>query len=960
MHSVLSRCAFLVGLSFFLVPHVIWAQYRFDSFTTDNGLPQVSVNRILQTRDGFLWLTTFGGLVRYDGLRFDVYNAGNTKGLKTSRFLNLFEDREGNLWITTEGQGITRYRDGSFTTYTTENGLSDNLITQMEESSDGTFLTTSGGRIFEWKDGSFGLYTPANGEPVKNILFRTASGAIWYLENAKLRKFENGRVTVDYAPDFEVLRVFEDSKGRVWLARKGEYSLSMLKDNRLKSFSAKDGYTANRFVSVSEDREGAVWFSTGGGLLHFQNDKFTHYRTTDGLISDGVNYVFQDREGTIWVATSGGLSRLTTQTLTTFSMVDGLVADNVYPIYQDRQGKIWIGSWGGLTVYESGIFRNVGAQYEVDGKHMTALFEDRDGAFWIGNFGGEIRRIEGERITTFEPTQKKINTHVISQDRAGTMWFGTENGLLKGIRNNSGVLNDKEDFLFISYLPGKEIFVIREDRQGQLWIGTNSGLMKYDGNVFTPLTEADGIAPNLVRSIIEDEDGTLWIGMYDSGLYRYKDGNFTHFTMKDGLFDNGAFQIIEDSSGNFWISCNLGIYRVKKSDLNDFAEGRAQKITSVPYNRRDGMLNSECNGGNQPAGIKTNDGKLWFPTQKGVVVIDPESVPLNLQPPPVVIESFIIDTQPASIYSPVTIQPEQTYLEIHYSGLSFINPELVKFKYRLEGFDTGWIDAGTRRTAYYTHLPPGKYRFTVSAANRDGVWNEQGASIEITVLPPFWKTWAFTVLVVFAAVGLAYAYYRRRTAKLEKERAGQQQFSQQLIESQENERQRIAAELHDGLGQNLMLIKNWALLGLSGLEENDNAKKELDAISASASHAIDEARGIAYNLRPFQLDAVGLTSSLEEMIERVGDSSNIQFSMNMVRLDNLFSDEAEINIYRVVQECLSNIVKHSQADQANVSIEKNAQRVVLKISDNGKGFFPSENGSASKKNGFGLKGSPSA
>jgi hypothetical protein len=221
----------------------------------------------------------------------------------------------------------------------------------------------------------------------------------------------------------------------------------------------------------------------------------------------------------------------------------------------------------------------------------------------------------------------------------------------------------------------------------------------YQNGVFTALNEKDGIERSIVRSFYEDKQGVLWIGMYDSGLYRYESGKFTHYTIKEGLFDNGVFRVIEDDAGNFWISCNLGIYRVKKDELNDFAAGRTSTVSSIPYNRRDGMLNSECNGGGQPAGIKSRDGRIWFPTQKGIAVIKPSAVPFNGQPPPVVIESLIIDTKPVPVKSSINIEPGQTNLELHYSGLSFINPELVKFKYKLDGLDHEWIDAGTRRTA---------------------------------------------------------------------------------------------------------------------------------------------------------------------------------------------------------------------------------------------------------------------
>ena len=937
----------------------ISAQYRFDSWTTDNGLPQVSVNSILQTRDGFLWLTTFGGLARYDGLRFQVYNSGNTKGLRTSRFLNLFEDIEGNLWITTEGQGITRYRDGSFTTYTTENGLPGNLIRRMDKDANGDFLLEVGEQILRWKDEAFVSYTPADGEPTKNILQRTRSGAVWYLENSRLRKFENGRITTDYAPNFSVLRVFEDSQGRLWITRNGRNLLSMLKDGKLTNYLEKDGYPEFRFGTVFEDWQGGIWFATRSGLIRYQDEKFTRYQTADGLISDDLTHVYQDREGTIWVGTSGGLSRLTERTVTAYSTQNGLAADNVYPIYQDRSGKIWIGSWAGLTVYENGVFQNVGERYSVADQNITALFEDREGTFWIGNWAGEIKQVKGDSVTTISPGNK-TTVRVIYQDRAGTMWFGTSDGLLKGTKDEGKGMNDTENFSFIRHpssvipdLAGKEIFAIREDRRGQLWIGTSAGLIIYRDNVFTPLTEADGIAGGIVRSIYEDADGALWIGMYDSGLYRFKDGRFTHFTTNEGLFDNGAFQIIEDGGEQFWISCNLGIYRVRKSELNDFADGQIEKVISIPYNKRDGMLNSECNGGASPAGIKALDGRIWFPTQKGIAVINPETVPFNSHPPPVVIESLVVDTKPFALLSPVKIEPGQTNLEIHYAGLSFINPELVKFKYKLEGLDEDWIDATTRRTAFYSHLPPGKYLFTVIAANRDGVWNEQGAKLEITVVAPFWRTDWFIALAALAVIATVFSVFRLRENELKRRQLVQQEFSRRLLESQEAERKRIASEMHDSLGQYLLAIKNWALFGLNSLPKEDAAREYLDEVSETSSLALNEVREIAHNLRPYQLERLGLTNTLEYMLKNL--KTPTRFTSEIENIDGALSKDSEIVFYRIVQESVNNVIKHSQANNARISVKRNGENLEFVCRDDGRGF-DFETAKNSPESGLGLNG----
>ncbi|HEX6189239.1 MAG TPA: two-component regulator propeller domain-containing protein [Pyrinomonadaceae bacterium] len=934
------------------------AQYRFDTWTTDNGLPQVSINSITQTRDGFLWLTTYGGLVRYDGLRFQVFNPGNTSGLRTGRLIGLFEDRDGNLWISTEGQGITKYRDGVFTNYTTENGLPGNQVNRMEGDAEGNLLLEIGDSRLRWTGEAFSRYSAAAGEPDKGILQRAPGGAIWYWDGTHLRKFEHGRVTVEFAPRAQVLRAFEDSQGRVWIAADGTNDLIMFKNGKPTSYRASASQFIYRFIRAFEDRQRRLWFATPSGLLLFRDGKFTSYTTADGLVRGGVTSIYQDREGTLWVGTTGGLSRVTERAITSYSTQDGLAGENVYPIYEDREGRIWLGSWTGLTLYQDGRFQDVSSRYSLTQELTSALLEDREGNLWIGTWGKVFIRTPDDKITLF-PQHERIGPRVraIYQDRAGNIWFGSANGLSKALKSPNA---NGSDFQLTSYtakdgLLGKEVFVIQEDRQGQLWIGTEAGLNRYQNGVVTGLTEKDGIARGIVRAIYEDRDGALWVGMYDTGLYRFKNGQFTHYRASDGLFDDGAFQIIEDDRGYFWISCNLGIYRVRRSELDDFAAGRIEKVTSVPYNKRDGMLNSECNGGMHPAGIRARDGRIWFPTQQGVAVINPAAVPLNSQPPPVVIESLIVDTKSVGVPSQLQLKPGQEYLEIHYSGLSFINPELVRFKYKLEGLDHEWIDAGTRRTAYYSHLPPGQYSFKVIAANRDGIWNEQGAMIQLEVLPPFWRTWWFISLAIISIALASYLVYRQRIRELKRAHAMQEAFSRQLIQSQESERRRIAAELHDSLGQSLVLIRNWALLGLKAIGPQEPAADNLNEISTTASAAIDEVREIAYNLGPYQLERFGLVRTLREMIEKVAGTTPIRFRVAIDDLDGAFSKETEISVYRIVQEAINNIVKHSQASEATIEVTRDLTRVVIKITDSGKGFVTEARPAAASR-GFGLIG----
>jgi signal transduction histidine kinase len=345
---------------------------------------------------------------------------------------------------------------------------------------------------------------------------------------------------------------------------------------------------------------------------------------------------------------------------------------------------------------------------------------------------------------------------------------------------------------------------------------------------------------------------------------------------------------------------------------------------------------------------------LWFPTVKGVAIIDADGFGVNTQPPPVVIEDFILGNKPVSFRDTIQVGPGQAEFEIQYTGLSFITPEHVMFRYKLEGLDKDWVDAGTRRTAFYRYVPPGNYTFRVIAANRDGVWNLQGASLSIVVNPPFWRTWWFTAFIAALLAAFAVVAYKLRVAQLKRVQAKQEAFSRQLIESQENDRKRIAAELHDSLGQSLAIIKNRALVGKIAAAGDELTSEQFDQISDQSTQAIDEVKEIAYNLRPYLLDRLGLTKAIQSMLNKVSASSGIRFSAEIDEIDCLFSKEGEINLYRIVQESINNIVKHAGASAAQVTITRDDHQVNIRIKDNGKGFTIRVGDQP--KRGFGLIG----
>jgi signal transduction histidine kinase/streptogramin lyase len=937
------------------------AQYRFDHWTADNGLPQNSVRDIVQTRDGYLWLATLDGLVRFDGVRFTVFNKSNSPGIISNRLLQLYEDGQGDLWVATESSGLTRLRQGRFTTYTTAHGLPDNTITSLGGDGQGNLMMFFGLRLFRRFEDQFQpaddlrlAGTPAPSDQAQHPPgFMVAGKAIFFV-GGQLHHWMTGTDS-----QFCLRTPAQDHNGNPWLG--SPTGLLRFENGRaVRINQQQDGLpdAQAQFVygqspslqAFSRKKDGSLWLTD----LDSMQSQLVTQKSPEGL---DIFMVYADREGNYWFGTwLNGLYRARRQAITPYTRAQGLTAREVYPILEDRAGTIWIGSIGdGLFRYQNGVFSQLPIPFSPE-PYDTSLFEDRAGRVWAN---GRQRFVDGRltRGLTAEVLPPEMGScWTMYEDQEGAFWFGAERGV---VRYKDGV---RTHFTIKDGLAGDDTKVIIGDSAGGLWLGSYGGLTHFKGGRFTAWTEADGLPGNTVRALRQDSDGALWIGTYDSGLGRFKDGRFTRYTTKEGLFDNGVFQILEDDFGWVWMSCNRGIYRVRKQELNDFAEGKISTVTSVAFGKSDGMDNVECNGGRWPAGIKARDGKLWFPTMGGVVMIDPATITTNAQPPPVVLEGLKIDIRSVALdtwesairdsRSAIQIRPGQENFEIEYTALSFINSANLRFRYKLEGLDHDWVEAGTRRTAYYSYVPPGDYTFTVIAANSDGVWNKEGKSVRIKVLPPFYRAWWFLPLVTLAAGGAAFVAFKSRVAQLERRQAAQQAFARQLLESQEGERKRIAAELHDSLGQNLLVIKNRALLHALTLPDKQT-RTQFTEFSDAISQTLEEVRTISYDLRPSHLDQLGLRTALVAMIEKVSASSTIQFTHAVDELDGLLRPGDEITLYRIVQECLNNILKHSGATKVALNLAVRAGELALTIRDNGRGFMSDEE--TSRRAGLGLQ-----
>ncbi len=936
------------GVIFFCLNFSLFAQeYGFDSWTTANGLPQNTVTGIVQTPDGYLWLSTFDGLARFDGVRFTIFDKGNTKGILNNRFSGIFVDKDGAIWAMTENGVVTVYRNGAFASSQIPETLGSQSVIVSDSRGAAVIETTAG--FYYLQDG---VFIPAFDQKENNVrqVFYGKSGAKWTFAEDGISREKDGQTTkYPLALPSEFLNLYigiyvhEDNQGILWIKLKDK--LYRLADGAATAFTKSEIAAFNELIpqQIFDDADGSVWFIFGDSsltrevnaqLLRYKDNRFTSYNLGESV---GGIVGITDREGNFWLATSTGLRRLRQKLITTLSVKDGLNRNEVYPLLETADGDVLIGTVQGVNRYRDGKITDLGLKYsEGFPLYMRGLWEDNQARIWLGYQGeGGFGRFEKPS------TVKQIGNNELpngatdfASDQAGNTWIATEEGLFK----------DKDDQEIAHYtvkdgLRNDKIITIRFDRNGNLWLGTFDGLSQLKDGKFTNFADVENAPKGFVRAIYEDADGVLWFGTYGDGLVRYKDGKFFNYRVEHGLFNNGVFAILEDERGNFWMSSNRGIHRVSRQELNDFADGKVPKLNSVSYDESDGMLNAECNGGRMPSAIKLKDGKLWFPTMGGVAIVDPKVERINPLPPPVVIENIAIDRNLIDaqiLQSTIELKPGQSQLDIEYTGLSLVKSEQIKFRYKLEGFEENWVEAGTKRTANFSYLPAGNYTFRVIAANADGVWNSQGAEIKINVKPYFYQTWWFRALAILAIALVVWLIYHNRVSHLREIANTKTQFSRQLIESQEAERKRIAAELHDGLGQNLVVIKNRAMLGIKRSDDKERVEKELTSISESATQALEEVREITNNLRPQLLDRLGLTKAINAMLKKV--SGVIEIESEIDSIDNIFNETQEISIYRIVQESLNNIIKHSNASDAIVKIKHVENKVLITIEDNGKGF----------------------
>lgn len=946
------------------------SEYLVSTWQPEDGLPQSTVTCAVQTRDGYLWLGTFDGLARFDGLRFTVFGAHNTPALKSNRILALLEDPAGGLWIGTEGGGVVHWHEGRWTTLTGWEGLAHDVVPCLAAGDTGEvwigtlagLSLARGGTLISLPES---LRIPS---PIRGIVAgRGTPAAVLSSGGLRWQVAEGWGVQArGIVPESRpVDGLHRGPSGTVWAFGKGLIiplgtgtgtGVGATSPHRIPG--ALDPEI--QIDAVLETRDGDLWAGTRRGAL-------MRWRAGGWLTMSGdgragqypVRCLLEDREHNVWAGTDGGgLVRLKTRRLGLVRGHAGSANESVLSLAPAPGGGVWMGApCGGISHWQSGISRPFdGGGLLTSNACVRPMLRTRDGSLWIGTAGEGLYRWQPSGGRRYGSADGFPDADILSlfEDREGHLWIGTaESGVF---RFHDGRFRN---FATPDGFPARSITSLVQDPGGDLWIGSNGGgLYRYSGGKFSLYSRREGWGGDFIRTLHVDAEGALWIGSGGGGLTRMKDGWFHTIGSQEGLSDDVVSQILEDDFGNLWVGTNRGICRFHKGDFEALASGRSRSVAVVAYGKSDGMESLECTGGFHPAGLKTEDGALWFSTVKGAVRMTPEALIVSggqdaagagrsaRSAPSVVIEEVwsdgvrLLDAPRMSGTGPVpprlVIHPDYKNLEIRYTAPTLTAPEKVRFRYRLEGLDTDWVDTGGNRTARFGKLPPGEYRFRVSACSGDGVWDEGDTGLGLVLRPHFWQRRWFLAGNLLAMAGLTAAGIRLRERR-KLQRAIQALERQNAVEQ---ERRRIAQDMHDELGSRLAKVSFLCELTRGTVDRPEEVAARVDGIARASRATLATLDEMVWAVNPQNDTLEHLAAYIGEYAKEFFQTTLIECGVRMPPSLDARPLPAEVrhHLFLAVQEALSNVLKHSGATRVQVLLSFGASGFRILIEDNGRGF----------------------
>lgn len=758
--SALPAIAQRSGKPYAVDPTIPPGQYVYEVRTADDGLPQTSVTAITQTADGYLWVGSDIGVTRFDGVAFKHYERSRTPGIAADHVYSLAALSDGSVWAGTV-DGITVGRNGEFRSLGREHGLPGNNVWAILERRDRSIWVGTSGGIAVYRNGRFRGYTSRDGLPSNDVraLAETADGTLWIATTGGLARMTDGRIEAfrdERLPKhpFSALAAEDDV---LWIGTKGG-GLIRLDGESMTHFTTRDGLGSDYIFTLTPTSTGALWIGVSGGpITRLYQGRFTTFGGDD----QSTWTIFEDRDGSIWFGDPRGLGRFKSPRLGALGAEEGLAGRIALAIRQDSKGAVWVGTAGaGLSRYRDGKFETFAAAEGVPGKVIFSLLERRDGSMWVGTNGG-VARFDGQRFHKLTESDGMPSAPVVClfEDKDGSLWIGTNGqGAIRLRGSTRQALTTKEG------LPSDAVFDIYRDRRGTLWFATNEGIARLDNGVVTRLGKESGLRTVGIASIGEDHRGDLWFGTWGGGLVRIRDGKLRAFTTADGLNDDTIHRVIANERGELWFSTNRGIDMISLDAIERFEQQRTRRIETVHFGRQEGMRNRECNGGVNPAGYKLSDGTIWFPTMEGVAIVDPRR--LGSEPPPAtpVIEEVAIGDSLVT-RKPLEFHAGHARVTFRFTSPTLFSPESITFEYKMEGFDPGWVFAGSARTAQYTNIPAGSHRFRVRAITSSGARTPE-ASVEVRVLPHFYQTWYFYGAIALVVLLAGWAAHRWRVSIL--------------------------------------------------------------------------------------------------------------------------------------------------------------------------------------------------
>ena len=994
--------------------------YVRENWTVADGLPINSITSLIQTRDGYLWLGTNDGVVRFDGVRFTVYNAGNTAELPSNRIVSLREDRSGALWILTEQQHLVRQLRGQFTHIDADRGLTAGAI-RLTEAADGTLLLTTTRGVGVVLNGRYeSIVDTLSIEYGYGGAVKRRDGSIWVNARGHLWRIANGGVAdvtppTTRAPSFAPIDL--DAEDRIWLGdaadvwvhdgrfRKvqriqgplesadrfafdvrnrrawviGRYAVDVVTDTvarRVTRF-AGPGFTITTAIAL--DSTGSAWYANGPELFH-DGRRVTLFDGAPGdhLAPGAITALAIDREGSVWVGTrASGLHRLKQSLFRVVSVPEGFLSGNVYPVYEDSWGSVWVGALsGGVSRIDPGGDRvtSFSVEHGVNGvtpPNPRDFFSDRPDRLWVASLNG----LYSCTLPVFRCTRDaspavklEVELHALHADAQGRMWAGARTGVLR---------LEEGEWRYLDRWPlaGTQVRAFVRTPDGALWIATGGGgIVRHEDDRFTQVSVTDGLPSDVVRALYVDPDGYLWVGTEGRGLARLdprawsdstRDKRIVRVGTEHGLYDGAIHRILADDAGRLWMNTNRGIFWVPRAELTAFVEGRTREVHSTAYTERDGLRNREGNGGVGSAGTRTKDGRLWFPTQDGVAIVDPRSVTARRLEAPAVIERIIAgDSAIIPAGAPINVGVDQRDLTIEYTALSLLEPRNLRFRYRLEPYDPDWVDAGNRRTAFYTRVPPGDYTFRVQASSPDAEWSSLGADLPLSLAFQPWETPIFrlggALLLLVAVSGGAVLWSRRvrqRAAELElvvAERTStlrerEQQLARQNVRLSELDRAKsrffanVSHEFRTPLTLTIGPLEGIAdeLRGVNGRVARAfdmslrNARRLMRLVNQILDVAKLEAGQMRLNRRP--LDLASFVRSIVEAFVPAADGKGVVLDVDgPSTLRCAFDSDA---LEKVVTNLVSNALKFTPGGgRVTMTLRETSDGVMLRVADTGPGI----------------------